>query len=170
MNRRWKNLFSSVCYLAGPLFVVLVVERITKHHPRALPSHEDIPVDLKYQIDVLIGHISAVSAWSLAAMGALSALGVKMIDLGRWNLPTRRVLFVGFGLLVASLYAGHESRLDVVNAYLGAGFADYRSVYIETMTWLQVIGLLAGCTAFPIILGLQSVQPPPAIMEEAESP
>jgi len=125
--------------------------------------------DLKHEVDVIINHINFVNAWSLGAMGALSALGVKLLDMGRWTHSTRQVLFMGFGLLAASLYAGHESRLAILNAYLGAGYLDYKSVFVNTMTWLQVFGLLGGCLAFPIILGLQACQTAPTAVK-AEGP
>jgi hypothetical protein len=125
--------------------------------------------DVKHKVDVLINHVDFVSAWSLGTMGALAALGIKLLDMGRWTSPTRQVLFMGFGLLAASLYAGHESRLAILNAYLGAGYLDYKSIFVNTMTWLQAFGLVAGCLAFPIILGLQACPTTPAAVKTKSS-
>ena len=144
-----------------PFLIFVAIAWIAASNTDPKPQPGEIG-ELKHKVDVLINHINFVNAWSLGAMGALAALGAKLLDMGRWTSPTRQVLFMGFGLLAASLYAGHESRLAILNAYLGAGYLDYKSVFVNTMTWLQVFGLVAGCLAFPVILGLQACQTTPA--------
>lgn len=168
MSSRLKAILITSFCVVLPCSIFVVAAWIAASNSVPQPQPVEIG-DIKHKVDVLINHINFVSAWSLGTMGALAALGVKLLDMGRWTSSTRQVLFMGFGLLAASLYAGHESRLAILNAYLGAGYLDYKSVFVNTMTWLQVFGLVAGCVAFPIILGLQACQTTPAAVK-ANSP
>jgi len=154
--------------LALPLIIFIGIAWIAAGKI-GVPRPEGETGDLKHKIDVLMSHVNFINGWSLGVMGALSALGIKLMDMGRWNARVRTLTFAGFGMLAASLYAGHECRLAILNAYLGAGFADYQSGFVTTMTWLQIVGLLGGCATFPVVLGLQAFQPPPDT-GEAESP
>lgn len=156
-----------IACVAAPLAIFVGIAAIVA--PGTAPNPQPDSGDIKHKIDVLVSHVNFINGWSLGAMGALSALGIKLMDMGRWNVAVRTSTFLGFGMLAASLYAGHESRLAILNAYLGAGFADYKSAFVTTMTWLQMIGLLVGCGTFPVVLGLQVIQPANEI-EETESP
>jgi len=143
----------SLIGLSMPLAMCIIAAVVSKQ--RVSPSASSENVNVQHQMDVLIEHIEFVSGWSLGAIGALSVIGLKLLELGRWTAQVRHTMFTGIGLLVASLYAGHESRLALLNAYLGAAFVDYTSPFHETMTDIQALCLLAGCLAIPLILAMQ---------------
>jgi hypothetical protein len=168
MSARSKANLTMIVCIALPLLLFILIAWIAAGRNQIPPATTETG-DLKHKIDVLISHVNFINGWSLGVMGALSALGIKLMDMGRWDARVRTIIFLGFGLLAASLYAGHESRLAILNAYLGAGFADFKSAFITTMTWLQILGLIGGCLTFPSVLALQTFQPPPE-SGEAESP